>query len=373
MSEAVEYAVEDAGGEQGGEHEGEDMATTQVLDPMYSTMHQQLETLKQIDEMASRLQVRFVPHIGLDTAALFPPMLTNPTAAFLHLLMIQEESKMMEALQAMEKGLILRGHCFGLDSIEVYNACKAAAELSNYLGMLCLQQTSDKPDEASRKAEEQALLQQALELLKKGEILSERHPVVRAVSYNNLSCLFRKQGKLRVALGYIEKAIQLEARHPEGRKAADSHINACTILSELHRHEAAFGHAHTALNMLLLELFSTEAQQEREEAARRRAESEDEEDAKAAANLTKTGLPADRVAVLAIAYFNMAVQQEFLRKYSDALISYEKVGRVPLTWAGDPSFVCISCPLPLTPAHSLSNPVCYTPLSTQPMSPRRRP
>ncbi len=89
------------------------------------------------------------------------------------------------------------------------------------------------------------------------------------------------------------------------------------------------------MKLLLLELFGAEAQAKREAEAKAKAEGsnggneaggegEGEGDAQKSGK-TKGGLPADRVAVLAIAYHNKAVQQEFLRKYADALVSYEKV------------------------------------------------
>jgi hypothetical protein len=40
----------------------------------------------------------------------------------------------------MEKSLILRGHIFGVKSVEVYRACKSVAEMCNYLAMTYLLQ-----------------------------------------------------------------------------------------------------------------------------------------------------------------------------------------------------------------------------------------
>jgi len=50
------------------------------------------------------------------------------------------QGKLLEALQCMEKSLILRGHIFGLESVEVYRACKSVGEMCNYLAMTFLQQ-----------------------------------------------------------------------------------------------------------------------------------------------------------------------------------------------------------------------------------------
>ena len=51
----------------------------------------------------------------------------------------------------------------------------------------------------------------AQELLKKAELYTENgNPRIRAITYNNFACLFRKTKKLRNALSYLEKALEIE-------------------------------------------------------------------------------------------------------------------------------------------------------------------
>ena len=95
----------------------------------------------------------------------------------------------------------------------------------------------------------------ALELLKKAEVLTVRHRQYRAVTLNNFGCYYRKKGKLRTALSYMENAIKLENGLVDVKSAADSHLNMCTILSELDRHDKAHKHALIALKYMLTELF----------------------------------------------------------------------------------------------------------------------
>lgn len=265
----------------------------------------------------------------------------------------------------MEKSLILRGHIFGLDSVEVLRACKSVGEMCNYLAMSFLQQD---------------LFDVTLELLKKAEVLTERHKAVRAVTYNNLvrerrrqsrraiarelavrdcrrgseefmccrslhsrssalitvasppqACYYRKRGKLRTALNFARKALGIEAKLSENVKSADTHLNMCTILSELKRHEKAIVHARIALKLLLMELFGNldsikKDAEEHELIATGAAES-----TAASMEALKQRLPADRVAVLAISYHNMAVQMEFLRRYTESLSAYEKAMKVVQT------------------------------------------
>ena len=49
------------------------------------------------------------------------------------------------------------------------------------------------------------------ELLKKAELYCENaNPPIKAITYNNFACLFRKTNKLRNALQYLEKALEIE-------------------------------------------------------------------------------------------------------------------------------------------------------------------
>ncbi|GMI41174.1 hypothetical protein TeGR_g14029 [Tetraparma gracilis] len=200
---------------------------------------------------------------------------------------LQQQGNYLEALECMERGLVLRQHFFGADSEEVWRACKVVGEMCNLLAMTYLQQ------------EDFAMV---LELLKKAEILTERDPPGRAVTFNNLACYYRRQGKLHASLQYLQKALKIEARLEKVDNPADTHLNACAVLSQLGRHQSALEHAQSALILLQEELFNG-VNPLREE----------------------TNAPkADRIAVLAIAYHNIGVEQEFLKKYDQSLSSYRK-------------------------------------------------
>jgi tetratricopeptide (TPR) repeat protein len=51
---------------------------------------------------------------------------------------------------------------------------------------------------------------EALALLRKSEDLAENNERGLAMTYNNLACYYRKQGHLRSALIYLEKALEIE-------------------------------------------------------------------------------------------------------------------------------------------------------------------
>lgn len=198
---------------------------------------------------------------------------------------LQKQGNYLEALECMERGLVLRQHIFGADSDEVWRACKTVGEMCNLLAMTYLQQEE---------------FPMVLELLKKAEILTERDAAGRAATFNNLACYYRRQGKLHPALQYLQKALKIEAKLPNVQNPADTHINACAVLSQLGRHQTALEHAQNALILLQEELLSPPG-------------------------VVGAAAPqADRIAVLAIAYHNIGVEQEFLKRYEQSVLSYTK-------------------------------------------------
>ncbi|CAN0014747.1 unnamed protein product [Discosporangium mesarthrocarpum] len=221
---------------------------------------------------------------------------------------LQQQGNYLEALECMERGLVLRQHFFGTDSEEVWRACKTVGEMCNLLAMTYLQQED---------------FGMVLELLKKAEILTERDEAGRAVTFNNLACYYRRQGKLHAALQYLQKALKIEAKmgarveHP-----ADTHLNTCAVLSQIGRHQSALEHAQSALILLQEELFGGSSGPGVNQPPR-----------------------ADRIAVLAIAYHNMGVEQEFLKKFEHSLQSYRKGVEVRVEIARNNEFLLAAlCP-----------------------------
>ncbi|GLD96583.1 hypothetical protein PINS_up005266 [Pythium insidiosum] len=203
---------------------------------------------------------------------------------------LQQEGRYTEALECMEKGLVLRQHFFGADSDEVWQSCKTVGEMCNLLAMTYLQQ-----DE----------FPVVLELLKKAEILTEKHPAGRAVTLNNLACYYRRQGNLHKALTYLTDALKIESRLDNVPNRADTHLNMCAVLSQLGKHQSALQHAQSALILLHEEL----------------------QVGGGGGNQQSRSLDAsklDRVAVLGIAYHNVGVEHEFLKCFDLSLQSYKK-------------------------------------------------
>jgi tetratricopeptide (TPR) repeat protein len=111
---------------------------------------------------------------------------------------LQKQGDYLEALECMERGLVLRQYFFGAESDEVWKACKTLGEMCNLLAMTYLQQED---------------FNMVLELLKKAEILTERDAGGRAATFNNLACYYRRQGKLHAALLYLQKVSESLTHH----------------------------------------------------------------------------------------------------------------------------------------------------------------
>jgi len=74
---------------------------------------------------------------------------------------LQKQGNYLEALECMERGLVLRQHFFGADSDEVWKACKTVGEMCNLLAMTYLQQED---------------FNMVLELLKKSRNINRKRP-----------------------------------------------------------------------------------------------------------------------------------------------------------------------------------------------------
>eukprot|EP00347_Sterkiella_histriomuscorum_P015421 403357088 len=149
------------------------------------------------------------------------------------------------------------------------------------------------------------------ELLKKAELFTEHNDRIRAITYNNYACLFRKTNKLRNALQYLEQALDLEYSCINSSRdqpvdeclkisnPCEIHLNICAILSQMDKHELALHHAMKALILIQDELVS------------RGEENPDKHNE-------------DRYTVLVIALHNISVEHEYLKQYSQAISSYKK-------------------------------------------------
>lgn len=134
------------------------------------------------------------------------------------------------------------------------------------------------------------------------------------MTFNNMACYYRRIGKMRTALNFLQRALTIESRLQRPETQADTHLNICAVLSQLNKHELALNHAMSAV-ILLQEMML------RKKLDPQSCLDDELEDQNAVQNKDTNK---DKVAVLAIAYHNMGVEQEFLRSYPAAILSYKK-------------------------------------------------
>ena len=103
------------------------------------------------------------------------------------------------------------------------------------------------------------------------------------------------------------------------KNAADTHINACAVLSQLGRHQTAHEHAQSALILLQEELLQPPG-----------------------SSAAPAPPQADRIAVLSIAYHNIGVENEFLKRLDQALLSYRKGVEVAERYLGPKHAICVT-------------------------------
>ena len=201
------------------------------------------------------------------------------------------QKKYLEALKKFDELIVMKKEYFGEKSEGVIKSSNEAAIICNILSMSFLQKEN---------------FNVSLELLRKAESLTEEGDRFRAVTYNNFACVFRRTKKLRSALSYLEKALEIEYNYLhfsdetvdeclQVSNPCDIHLNICAILSQMGKHELALQHAMKALILIQDELVN-------------------KLDAIKQAGTEKK--PEDRLIVLCIAYHNIAVEQEFLKQVS---------------------------------------------------------
>lgn len=210
----------------------------------------------------------------------------------------------------LEEVLKIQKIHFGTNSKQFTKSCKQLCEICNILAVYYLK----KED-----------INSALDLLKKSEELCENNELGQAMTFNNMACYYRRIGKMKTALNFLQRALTIENRLQRPEIQADTHLNICAVLSQLNKHELALNHAMSAVillqEMMLKKKLDPQGYQE-----------DDLEDVPLPPpkESDNNGLPSmkdqnkDKIAVLAIAYHNMGVEQEFLKSFPAAILSYKK-------------------------------------------------
>ncbi len=80
----------------------------------------------------------------------------------------------------------------------------------------------------------------SLHFLKKAEILCLNSINFKSITYNNMACFYRKTNKLKMALNFLQQAINIENQMEYPLSLADTHLNMCAVLSQLNRHKGGY-------------------------------------------------------------------------------------------------------------------------------------
>jgi len=224
-----------------------------------------------------------------------------------------------QALKAAEQSLVAVDD----DGMTTWRLRKRISSACNTVAMAALQQ--------GQEAEAMTLLKRALAVLEpRGGVCDQDIAGVklRAITYNNIGCFYRKKGLTKESLVHLERALRMLSGVQPTEHAADAHLNICAVLSEMKQHSQALEHAQVALILLQEELYFGASTEEAEEDAIRSAN-------------------AKRYPVLAIAYHNVAVEQEFLGRHQECLTSYQKAYQVATEHMSDNHPIAVS----VTEAH----------------------
>jgi len=203
---------------------------------------------------------------------------------------LMSQRKLTKALECASHVLNLRKDFYGANSEEFVMFLKNLAKRTFQAAVQCLESNEGN----------QALT--ALKLLE--EMLASQRAVEAFVTeicelYNQLACSYKRLDKPRLTKSYLEKALELSRTYKEAPiDRASLHLNMCAVLSGLSKHKEAVKYGASAVQYAQEELVNLKL-----------------------AGETETS---QKVTMLAVAYHNLAVEEEHLKNYDSALEWYNK-------------------------------------------------
>eukprot|EP00452_MALV-II_sp_L67-6_P000120 gene120-195_t len=147
------------------------------------------------------------------------------------ILRAKERKDLQKLLEFHEKSLFLRKKLYPSNAPEVHDAINQLVEACNFVATTMLQMNN---------------VEVVYDLLKRALEVNHLQNLQRAITYNNLACYYRRIGKLRTALAYLEKAYAIESVFAQA-DISQTHLNLCATLSQLKKHDKALYHAQTAV------------------------------------------------------------------------------------------------------------------------------
>ena len=201
--------------------------------------------------------------------------------------------KTKKAFESMNQALKIRSNIYGENSSEVIQYISVILKKTTYSCSTLIENEKTKT---------------SIELLRNLLILSNSYPLSELAEetcnvYNTLACALRKCNKLKLAKKYAMKALMLANSFKNALKINSSiYLNLCAIFSCMGKHKQAAVYCSQAVELAQENLLNL-----------------------------KLNDPNDdyysEITVLAVAYHNLAVEEEHLKHYESALSWYRKAIR----------------------------------------------
>ena len=162
----------------------------------------------------------------------------------------------------------------------------------------------------------------------------------RAITCNNLGALFRRKGDLMKALEQQRTALAIEVHWCEDGEKPSTHLNLCSVLSQLGKHADALEHAQAAMRLLQHALshrsepssgvdgaVSTQTSLSPDIVSRATTPADDDANS-ARPTVRSADDENDLLCTLAVACYDVAVELESLGHLSEAIGVYERACRL---------------------------------------------
>lgn len=175
---------------------------------------------------------------------------------------------------------------------------------------------------------------------------------LRAITYNNIGCLYKRQGIPEQALPYLHNALALEEASGNVHDCASTHLNLCASYSALSDYKEALGHAERAIILLQRQLWGPTAVSF-QEGITYLGRSLGALNARVSAGVGDGSVPGSAAAfadahkrqrkllasanILAMAYHNAAVEHERLSRMREAQVSYARACSIGTKFLGPKS------------------------------------
>ncbi|CAD8173630.1 unnamed protein product [Paramecium octaurelia] len=214
------------------------------------------------------------------------------------------EGKIEKYIQQLETSIQKRTTIYGLDDLTMVRQNQILCKLLNQQGLIALQKQN---------------YEQCIEYLRKAEVATIYVPELKVQTFNNLACYYRKMGKTRTALQYLQQALAIELQQKLSTSLPDIYLNLCAVLSQLERHDEAIQHIYLSIIMLQHELLiSTFQKPELKQDQPNEQSFPSRQSSVQYVNTVKSHYNEskkvqERMSILVVAYHNLGVEMEHLK------------------------------------------------------------